>query len=328
LGAHDRYRGLAQPQRTEKISVQDGTHFFFSRLFYCADEPVPGVVHEYVESPERGYGLRNRGDGTEPVADVELLYEQALVVRERMRASNGCNHGVIRFECGTSEGSAQPAIGTGDHPRLGGSHLSTVSNNWTHRLVWLLCLSMARTRTRILVYDAVLSLAQTGGFGSISMEGVAARAGVSKQTLYRTWPSTGAILFDALLDRSVSENGKVVVPNSGDLATDLNILVAATIAELTDPTHEPLLRAVTADIQTDEALAAQFHDRLLMPQLSAISDRLREGSIDDPDAVAELLLGPILHRWLLRTRPFEASWASAHVQRVLRGSATYAVQSP
>lgn len=160
------------------------------------------------------------------------------------------------------------------------------------------------------------------------MEGVAARAGVSKQTLYRTWPSTGAILFDALLARSLSEDGVVVVPNSGDLVADLESLVAATIVELTDPTQEPLLRAVTADIQTDGVLAAQYRDRLLTPQLKAISDRLREGSIDDPDAAAELLLGPIFHRWLLRTRVFEPGWASAHVQRVLRATATRAVLLP
>ncbi|MBP2385860.1 TetR-like C-terminal domain-containing protein [Paeniglutamicibacter kerguelensis] len=184
---------------------------------------------------------------------------------------------------------------------------------------------MARPRTRTLVYDAVLSLAREDRLGSISMEGVAARAGVSKQTLYRTWPSTRVILFDALLARSLSEDGMVAVPNSGYLEVDLESLVVATIAELTDSTQEPLLRAVTADIQTDEVLAAQFRDRLLTPQLKAISNRLRRESIDDPDAAAELLLGPIFHRWLLRTRAFEPGWASAHVQRVLQATASRAV---
>lgn len=105
--------------------------------------------------------------------------------------------------------------------------------------------------------------------------------------LYRSWPSTGAILFDALLVRSVTEDGVVVVPNSGDLAADLESLVTATIAELTDPTQERLLRAVTADLQTDEVLAAQFHNLLLTPQLRGIAERLRQGSIADPDAAAE-----------------------------------------
>lgn len=76
---------------------------------------------------------------------------------------------------------------------------------------------MARPRTRTLVYDAVLSLTRENRLGNISMEGVAARAGVSKQTLYRTWPSTGAILFDALLAQSLGKDGVVNIPNSGDL---------------------------------------------------------------------------------------------------------------
>jgi hypothetical protein len=34
--------------------------------------------------------------------------------------------------------------------------------------------------------------------------------------------------------------------------------------------------------------------------------------------VAELFVGPIFHRWLLRSRPFDAEWVTAHVERVLR----------
>lgn len=179
---------------------------------------------------------------------------------------------------------------------------------------------MARPRTRTLVYNALLSLAHENQLRTISMEGLAARAGVSKQTLYRTWPSTGAILFDALLDRSLNSDGAVALPNSGDLHADLELLVTETIRELTDPAHEPLLRAVTADLQRDEELALQYRERLLDPQMKAISDRLLQGGIEDPDSTAELLLGPILHRWLLRSRAFEEGWAKAHVQRVLQST--------
>lgn len=178
---------------------------------------------------------------------------------------------------------------------------------------------MARQRTRNRVNEAVLSFAREGRVGSITMEGVAARAGVSKQTLYRTWSSTGAILFDALLARSTDAEGAVVVPDSGDLATDLETLASATIAELTDPTQEPLLRAVTAELQSDEGLAAQFRELLLGPQLSGIVSRFRQGGVPDPDDAAELFVGPIFHRWLLRTRPFDAGWVRAHVARTVRG---------
>ncbi|MDN4639434.1 TetR/AcrR family transcriptional regulator C-terminal ligand-binding domain-containing protein [Agreia sp. PsM10] len=154
----------------------------------------------------------------------------------------------------------------------------------------------------------------------ITMEGVAKRAGVSKQTLYRTWPSTGAILFDALLARSTDEHDAVTVPNSGALAADLRSLATATIAELTDPMLEPLLRAVTAEMQSDEALAAQFRELLLAPQLRGISNRFRQENLPNPDDLAELFVSPIFHRWLLRSRSFDSEWVTAHVARTMRGA--------
>ncbi|MEX0159928.1 MULTISPECIES: TetR/AcrR family transcriptional regulator [unclassified Microbacterium] len=177
---------------------------------------------------------------------------------------------------------------------------------------------MARERTRTKVHAAALSLAGERQVGAITMEGIAARALVSKQTLYRSWSSTGEILFDALLARSTDENGRVTVPNSGDLTVDLTALATGMIDELTDPTQERLLRAVTAEVQSDEELATQFRELLLGPQLTGISDRLRQADVSFADDVAELFVGPIFHRWLLRSRPFDAEWVTAHVERVLR----------
>lgn len=179
---------------------------------------------------------------------------------------------------------------------------------------------MARHRTRVRVHEAVLSLARERRIGGITMEGIAVRAAVSKQTLYRSWPSTGAILFDALLARSVDDAGAVLVPDSGDLARDLDTLATATIAELTDPTLEPLLRAVTAEIQSDDGLAAQYRELLLLPQLDAIADRFRAAGVTDPLGAAELFVGPILHRWLLRAHPFDDDWVAAHLARTLRAT--------
>lgn len=179
---------------------------------------------------------------------------------------------------------------------------------------------MARERTRTKVHDAVLALARDARLGSITMEGLAARAGVSKQTLYRTWPSTGAILFDALLARSQDEDGAVRVPDSGDLAADLELLATAMTAELTDPTQEPLLRSVTAETQSDPTLGTQLVDLLLGPQLAGIADRFRAAGVADPSGAAELFVGPVFHRWLLRTGGFDPSWVRAHVARTVRAT--------
>jgi len=179
---------------------------------------------------------------------------------------------------------------------------------------------MARPTTRAKVHAAVLALARDDGGGSMSMEGIAARAGVSKQTLYRTWDSTGAILFDALLARSQGEGDAVTVPTSADLRADLELLATGTVAELTDPTMEPLLRSVTAQIQGDRVLAAQYRELLLLPQLKAVAARFRRAGVDDAEGLAELFLGPVLHRWLLRTGPLDAAWVARHVTRTLRAA--------
>lgn len=177
---------------------------------------------------------------------------------------------------------------------------------------------MATKKTRARVHEAVLTLASAEGFAKLTMEGVALRAGVGKQTLYRSWPSTGAILFDALLTRSQGPDGVVTLTDTGDLRDDLICLVQETIAELFDPVTEQLLRSVTAAIQTDLVLASQYRELLLKPQMQAIGERLRRGGVEEPEEIAGLLLGPLLHRWLLRSGTIDNSWAQAHVERVLR----------
>lgn len=175
----------------------------------------------------------------------------------------------------------------------------------------------ARATTRRRVHEAVLDLAAEVGLPGLTMEAIAARAGAGKQTLYRSWPTPSAILFDALLARDGDGDGHPVVPDTGDLHADLVALVAGTVAELTDASSDRLLRAATAQVLADPEMNEDLLDRLLGPQLLAIAARLRSGAVSSPDEVAELLVGAVFHRWLLRTRPFEPDWVERHVSRVL-----------
>lgn len=152
----------------------------------------------------------------------------------------------------------------------------------------------------------------------MTMEGIAARAGVSKQTLYRSWPSTGAILFDALLQRSLDDEGAVRVPDSGNLAVDLELLVTSMVDELVNPTQEALLRAVTAEMQGDTSLASQFRELLMGPQLRGIADRFTGARVANAVAAAELLVAPVFYRWLLRAGESDPDWVREHVARVIR----------
>lgn len=149
------------------------------------------------------------------------------------------------------------------------------------------------------------------------MEALAAAAGVSKQTLYRSWSSIGAVLFDALLARSLGDDGTVQVPNTGDLRVDLEQLGEGIVTELSDPVHDRLLRAVTAELQGNDALARDYRELLLEPQMRAIAQRFAQAHCADPDAMTELFAGPILHRWLLRGGGLTDEWVRGLVDRVV-----------
>lgn len=116
------------------------------------------------------------------------------------------------------------------------------------------------------------------------------------------------------------------LPDTGDIGRDLRSVLRATIEELLDPDTDRLQRTITAEIQHDPVLAEELVARLLRPQMQATADRLRAardagqlGADVDVDLAAELLFGPLLHRWLLRTAPLDARYADALVEHVLTG---------
>jgi AcrR family transcriptional regulator len=184
------------------------------------------------------------------------------------------------------------------------------------------------TRARDAILRATRELLAETGFGRLTIEGIAARAGVGKQTIYRWWPSKGAVVFDAMLEAAGATPDERALPDTGDIGRDLQVVLRETVEELVDPDNDRLQRTITAEIQHDPALAKELVDRLLAPQMKGTSDRLRAaqeaGQLAaevDPDLAAELLFGPVLHRWLLRTAPLDASFADQVVEHLLEGLA-------
>lgn len=180
-------------------------------------------------------------------------------------------------------------------------------------------------RARTAILSATRDLITTKGYGKLSIEGIAAAAGVGKQTIYRWWPSKAAVVFDSILDAN-SDHGSVALPDTGDLEADLRLVLRATVDELADPATDRLQRAITAEVQTDLAIAEELVRRLLRPQMEATAARIRSGIVAgqvdasaDPDLVAEMLFGPIFHRWLLRTAEVDHSFADAVLATTLHG---------
>ncbi|MFI6102647.1 TetR/AcrR family transcriptional regulator [Streptomyces sp. NPDC051310] len=187
-------------------------------------------------------------------------------------------------------------------------------------------------RSRRAIHAAALALVGEVGYARTTIEGIAARAGVGKQTIYRWWPSKAAVLLEASLDlaRQAEEatgcEAGGGLPDTGDLEADLKLVLRATVDEMNQPSYDAPARALAAESVTDPELCARFVRELLEPRLQLFVQRLRAaqdaGQVRadvDPRTALELLTGTLAHRWLMRTRPLTHAYADRIVEYTLRG---------
>ncbi|MFI8928140.1 TetR/AcrR family transcriptional regulator [Streptomyces sp. NPDC053474] len=194
-------------------------------------------------------------------------------------------------------------------------------------------------RSRRAIYDAALALVGEVGYGKMTIEAIAARAGVGKQTIYRWWPSKSAVLLDAFLDLAEQANAQLSeeaglaepatdIPDTGDLEADLKFVLRATVDEMTDPKFDAPARALAAEGVVNQEFGAEFVEKLLEPQLQLYVKRLRSGQDRgeiaahvDPRVALELWTGPLAQRWMQRTGPLTHAYADKLVEYALYGIA-------
>ncbi|MGW5366791.1 TetR/AcrR family transcriptional regulator [Streptomyces sp. NPDC004009] len=188
-------------------------------------------------------------------------------------------------------------------------------------------------RSRRAIYAAALALVGEAGYRKTTVEGIAARAGVGKQTIYRWWSSKADVLLEAFLDlgqQAAQAAGQQphTLPDTGDLAADLKTVLRATVDELLDPRFEAPARALAAEGLVDEQLGREFVGKLLEPQLQLYVDRLRSaqdtGAVRpdiDPRIGLELFVSPLAQRWLQRTGPITHDYTDTLVDYALHGLA-------
>src|SRR4051794_29157259 len=104
------------------------------------------------------------------------------------------------------------------------------------------------------ILDAAAALLVDAGADGVTIDRIAGAAGVGKQTIYRWWPSRGALLLDAMRARGRVE---VPAPRRGALAVDLEIFVVETFRRARNPATAALLRQSMREALSDPgALAA------------------------------------------------------------------------
>ncbi|HVX46791.1 MAG TPA: TetR/AcrR family transcriptional regulator [Mycobacteriales bacterium] len=151
------------------------------------------------------------------------------------------------------------------------------------------------------ILEAVVELLREHGFARLTMGEVAAKAGVGKPTIYRRWPSKAELVVDAIVRLAPPIHAR----RSGDPQTDVRRLIRVTITELTSPPLGPTVISLLADMHTSPQLQPLIRDRLVGPRRGVVKEVL-DGAIatgqlrpdTDPDLMLDLLLGPLLYRWL------------------------------
>ncbi|MFI6316221.1 TetR/AcrR family transcriptional regulator [Nonomuraea sp. NPDC050556] len=152
------------------------------------------------------------------------------------------------------------------------------------------------------ILEAAVDLLSGGpGDGTVSVDAIAAAAGVGKQTIYRWWPSKGAMLLDALAEYAEAE---VPAPDTGTLAGDLEAFLTATFRLGARPATAALLRKIAAEAQQDEHTAQLLH-AFAQQRRAALIALARRGAAPDPELLADQAFGVLWYQLLILHAPLE-----------------------
>lgn len=171
------------------------------------------------------------------------------------------------------------------------------------------------------ILGAALSLLAERPLADISVEEVAARAGVGKASVYRRWPSKGTLAFDAFVNEFGRRHPAVDTGSfPGDLLADLRAWVRAVRATTIGRT----LRGLLAEVQRDPDLADAWKERFVEPmraQHRAMVERaILRGEVPpgtDVDFLLDLLYGPAYHRLLHGHLPLNDAFVVGVVDAVV-----------
>ena len=169
------------------------------------------------------------------------------------------------------------------------------------------------------ILGATTELIERDGYGRVTMESIARRAGVSKQTVYRWWPTKAAILLEAL-----NEGAAAISPlrDTGSFETDVRTFLRSTVAGARRNVR--LLAALMAEAQFDENLAEAFRTGFLARRRQVLGELLERGRDSgelaapaDTDFFVELVFATLWYRILAQNRPLNRAFADRLTDSIL-----------
>jgi AcrR family transcriptional regulator len=178
--------------------------------------------------------------------------------------------------------------------------------------------------TRRAVLRAAYDLLAEGGLSRFTIEGVAARSGVARTTIYRWWPTKGALAMEGFLAATAAD---LAVPPSNSAVADMQAVLRL-FARLVRGKAGRIIRCIIAEGQSDPETIEAFVTGFVTPrraEIRAVVDRgiasgeLRAGL--DVEMVLYNLFGPLYVRMLLN-EGLDDDWVDRLSSFVLAGCVT------
>jgi AcrR family transcriptional regulator len=172
------------------------------------------------------------------------------------------------------------------------------------------------------VLQAADDLLVESGFAGVTIEGIAARAGVGKQTIYRWWSSKTDILMDAFLEDAAEQ---LIPPDLGDLGADLRSHLRNCAEFLSKSDSGAVFRALVGEAQHDKQIAKRVRSQYLDEQrtrdyvpFERAKERGELAPNTDLGTAIDQLIAPIHYRVLVTGEPVTAEYTDLLVQRLLK----------
>ncbi|MFC4245209.1 TetR/AcrR family transcriptional regulator [Gryllotalpicola reticulitermitis] len=175
-------------------------------------------------------------------------------------------------------------------------------------------------------HDAAETLLFDEGVRAVTFDRVAAQSGSSKTTLYKWWPSPGALAAEAYF---ASSQQSLEFSDSGDAATDIRSQLRAFVRLLTEGRAGRVIAELIGAAQLDPELSAAVSEGYTRPRRDlakqTIEEARRRGQLRpdvDADLLVDQLWGACYNRLLIPDNPLSTEYADALVRNALLGGAT------
>jgi TetR/AcrR family transcriptional regulator, regulator of autoinduction and epiphytic fitness len=174
-------------------------------------------------------------------------------------------------------------------------------------------------RSRRVILEAALEELGQVGYGALTIEGVAARAGVGKSTIYRHWSGK----LDLVEEAFRTLKAQVVIPASGSIRERLIAFLEQIANQLAASTYSACMPALIDAAERDPQVR-DLHCALSTQGRAMLADILRaamkNGELPrdtNPELLGDALVGPIILHRLMMHEPFDPALVPALVDQLL-----------